>query len=175
MNRIDTPQSPYELSRALAELTRGEVTSLTLGRTQRIEGIKGEGLQRQISARVDGERRIFVAKAIDGRVSIHEGGPELEPNKMHEFLKRVDEARERRREKAQEEKAGSMAHEAQAGAAQSLAVAIPPKTKTPTPSEQAAKTLKPANAVVEKAAGWPARNVSHPDSANTARAAIRRR
>ena len=70
MNRIDTTQTAYEMSRALAEMTGGEVTSLTMGR---VHSTEDGGMTRQIRAGINGERKNFVATEKGGHVSIHEG------------------------------------------------------------------------------------------------------
>ncbi len=100
MNRIDTAQAPYQLRRALAEFTGKEVSTLTLGRVKPIEGVEG-GLQRQMTARLGGERKSFTAMEVGGKVTIIDGSLGLETNKAHEFLKRVDAAREKRLTSAQ--------------------------------------------------------------------------
>ena len=100
MNRIDTAQSAYQLRRALAEFTGKEVSTLTLGRVKPIEGVEG-GLQRQMTARLGGERKSFTAMEVGGKVTIIDGSLGLETNKAHELLKRVDAAREKRLRSAQ--------------------------------------------------------------------------
>ena len=99
MNRIDTAQAPYQLQRALAEVTGKEVSTLTLGKVTPIEGVEG-GLQRQMTARVGGERKSFTAMEVGGKVTIVDGSLGLETNQAHELLKRVDAAREQRQAKA---------------------------------------------------------------------------
>ena len=99
MNRIDTAQAPYQLQRALAEVTGKEVSTLTLGRVTPIEGVEG-GLQRQMTARVGGERKSFTAMEVGGKVTIVDGSLGLETNQAHELLKRVDAARDQRQAKA---------------------------------------------------------------------------
>lgn len=98
MNRIDTPQAAYQLSRALTEVTGGEVSALTLGRVHPIEGVEG-GLQRQMSARIDGEPKRFVAMEVGGKVSIVDASLGLETRKAHEILKRFDQATEQQQAK----------------------------------------------------------------------------
>ena len=75
-------------------MTRSEVSALTLGRVHPIEGVEG-GQQRKMTARINGERKRFVAMEVGGKVSIVDANLGLEANKAHEILKRVDEARER--------------------------------------------------------------------------------
>ena len=68
MNRIDTAQSAYQLRRALAEFTGKEVSTVTLGRVKPIEGVEG-GLQRQMTAKLDSERKNFTAMEVGGNVT----------------------------------------------------------------------------------------------------------
>lgn len=145
INRIDNPQSAYQLSRALAEVTRSQVSALTLGRVHPIEGVEG-GQQRKMTARINGERKRFIAMEVGGKVSIVDADLGLEANKAHEILKRVDEARERGQAKAQSAKTGAAQGQAQGS--------VP----------------KPSNNN-----GWPVRNAaaSHPSQA--ARTNARRR
>ena len=96
MNRIDTAQAPYELRRALAEFTGAEVSTLTLGKVKPVEGHE-DGKQRQMTAKINGERKNFVAMEIGGKVTIYDGNLGLAPNQVHDFLKRVDAAKEKAR------------------------------------------------------------------------------
>ncbi len=96
MNRIDTAQAPYQLRKALAEFTGSEVTTLTLGKVTPIEGHEN-GMQRQMTAKINGERKNFVAMEIGGKVTLYDGNLGLGPNQVHEFLGKVDAAKEKAR------------------------------------------------------------------------------
>ncbi|MEZ5325848.1 MAG: hypothetical protein R3F19_12400 [Verrucomicrobiales bacterium] len=148
MNRIDTPQAAYQLSRALREVTGSEVTALTLGRVRAIEGEEG-GLQRQMSARVNGEQKKFVAIEIGGKVSIYDASLAVEPDKVHAFLKRAEEARDRTHAKTTGKDSLGKSTAAQA--------AVPPAAKA------------------QVANGWPARPETHTNQSTNVRANARRR
>ena len=93
MNRIDTAQAPYELSKALREFTGKKVSGLTLGKPYEI---KGGGMGRSITARLDGELKSFVAVEQQGKVGIYDAMFSPHADKVHEILRKSDEAFKKR-------------------------------------------------------------------------------
>ncbi len=97
MNRIDGPNAVYDLSRKLSQQTGGKVSTFTIGAVHDIDG----GRQRQMTARVDGVRRSFIATETGGQVSLREGmGADPRMDKIHEMLGRLDKARELAKQKS---------------------------------------------------------------------------
>ena len=88
MNRIDTAQAPYEISKALREFTGKKVSGLTLGKPYEIEG---GGMGRSVTARLDGELKSFVAVEQQGKVGIYDAMFSPQAERVHEILRESDE------------------------------------------------------------------------------------
>ncbi len=87
IRRIDTPEAAYQLRRALAEHTGGNVTAVTMKPVQTLEdGI----MKRHLAATVDGERKRFVAVAANGKVGIYDARFDLQPKQIHQLLAKVE-------------------------------------------------------------------------------------
>ena len=116
MNRIDTAQAPYELSKALSEFTGKKVSGLTLGKPYEIEG---GGMGRSITARLDGELKSFVAVEQQGKVGIYDAMFSPHSERVHEILRKSDEAFKKRStpSNAAQAKGSSLTNQSTAAAA----------------------------------------------------------